>query len=131
MLIDRTEEGVIVGPQTQVTLSDIRLNAVLAQTCPILEAERLNVVHEFDEELKTVMDSADELEKKIAALYLLVGKLFKLGHKDARVMERTIMVLCIYLHHHGGLDRLRHTVIFSDKLVELVRRFQSEAEQTE
>lgn len=131
VLIGCTQEGIIVGPQTSMTLSDIYLNAVLTRKCPILEAERQNVAHEFDEELRTVMDSADDLEKKIAALYLLVGKLFKLGHKDARVMERTIMVLCIYLQHHGGLERLKHTVIFSDKLAELVRRFQSEAALTE
>lgn len=114
-----------------MTLSDIRLNAVLARKCPILEAERFDITHEFDVELRAVMESADDLEKKITALYLFVGKLFKLGHKDARVMERTIMVLCIYLQHHGGLDRLRHTVIFSEKLTELVRRFQSEAALTE
>lgn len=117
--------------EPQPSLKDIYLNAVLSKKCPILEAERLNVVHEFDLELKTVMDSPLDLEKKIDACYLLVGKLFKLGHKESRVMERTIMVLCIYLLHHGGLERLRHTVIFSDKLTELVRRFQSEAGETE
>lgn len=114
-----------------ITLADIYFNASLAGISPIAEAERLNFTHEFDLELKTVIDSSEDLGKKIASLYLLVGKLFKLGHKDSRVMERTIMVLCIYLQHHGGLERLRHTVIFSDKLTELVRRFESESGRTE
>src|SRR3989344_978979 len=113
-------------PRAEATLADVYLSAAQERKNPILEAEKFNLMHEFDIELKVVIESPDDLAKKIASCYLLVGKLFRLGHKDTRVMERTIMVLCIYLHHHGGLERLRYTVIFSDKLLALVRRFEHE-----
>lgn len=118
-------------PKTETTLANVYLRAAQERKDPIAEAERLNVTHELDLELRSVMESSDDLSKKIAALYLFVGKLFKLGHKDSRVMERTVMVLCIYLQHHGGLERLRHTVIFSDKLMSLVERFRSEVGEAE
>ncbi len=114
-----------------MTLDDVYFNASLTRADPIAEAEKLNFTHEFDVELRVVMQSHDNLGEKIAALYLFVGKLYNLGHKNSRVMERTIMVLCIYLQHHGGLERLRFTVIFSDKLLALVRDFQSELARTE
>jgi hypothetical protein len=114
-----------------VTLADVYFNAALKGKNPIALAEKLKFAHEFDVELKTVLESPDDPTKKIAALYLFVGKLFRLGHKDSRVMERTIMALCVYLYYYGGLERLRYTVIFSDKLFRLVKRFQSEVARRE
>jgi hypothetical protein len=86
-------KGMNMELRAPVTLADVYFNAALTGKNPIALAEKLKFAHEFDVELKTVLESPDDHTKKIAALYLFVGKLFTLGHKDTRVMEKTIMSL--------------------------------------